>query len=199
MKTNTISLAFALVATLSISTLFATTLPVEDIIIGNTTASISINWNNLTQQTIHVKILNARQEVVMEESVKNQTEFINQYPVSDLPNGSYSLVITQKGRRITQPFSIQNGALKLSETDKKVKYFPVFSSKNNQFDVSVFLNYSGMIAVNVLDENKNKIFTQTFDNVSILHKRFSLDSAAEGLYKIEVMAGDEMFYFSMVK
>jgi hypothetical protein len=199
MKTHSISLAFALVATLSISTLFATTLPVEDIIIGNTTASISINWNHLTQQTIHVKILNARQEVVMEESVKNQTEFINQYLVSDLPSGQYNLVITQKGRRITQPFSIQHGALNLSETDRKVKYFPVFTQKNNQFDVSVFLSYSGTIAVNVLDEDKNKIFTRTFDNVSILHKRFSLDTAAEGLYKIEVMAGDETFYFSMVK
>jgi hypothetical protein len=199
MKANFIFLAFALVATLFISPLLATTLPVEDIHIGNTTESISINWDNLTQQTIHVKILNTGQEVVMEESVKNQTEFIKQYHVSDLPSGAYSLVITKKGSRITQPFSIQHGALKLSETDRKVKYFPVFSQKNNQFDVSVFLGYSGTIAVNVLDEGKNKIFTQTFDNVSILQKRFSLNSAAEGLYKIEVVAGDETFYFSMVK
>jgi hypothetical protein len=199
MKKYTFSFVSALVATLSFSTLFATTLPVEDIIIGNSKESISVNWNNLSQQIIHVKILNANQEVVMEESVKNQAEFVKQFHVTDLQNGFYNLVITKKGSRIVQPFSIQCGTLSLSEKDKKVKYFPVFSQKNNQFDVSVFLGYSGTVSVNVLDEDKNTIFTKSYDNVSMLHKRFSLDSAAEGQYKVEVIAGDETFYFSMVK
>jgi transposase len=199
MKLHKISPAFALVAILSISTMFANTLPVEDIIIGNTMQSISVNWDNLTQQTIHVKILNASQEVVMQESVKNQTEFMKQYQVSGLSNGHYNLVITKKSSRITQPFSIQNGKLSLSETDRKVTYLPIFSQKNNQFDVSVFLGYSGIVSVNVLDESKNKIFTHTYTDVSILHKRFSLDSVAEGMYKVEVIAGDETFYYSIVK
>jgi hypothetical protein len=83
--------------------------------------------------------------------------------------------------------------------DKKVTYFPVLKQKNNQFDVSVFLGYSGMITVNVIDENKNKIFAQSFTDVSMLHKRFSLNNAADGLYKVEVIAGDETFYYSIVK
>jgi hypothetical protein len=199
MKKYTFSLAFALVATLSFSTLFATALPVEDIIIANSTESISVNWDNLSQQTIDVKILNAQQEVVVQESVTNQTEFVKQYHAADLQDGAYNLVITQKGSRITQPFSVQNGALSLSEKDRKVKFFPVFSQKNNQFDVSVFLGYSGTVSVNVLDEAQNTIFTQTYDNVSILHKRFSLDTAADGLYKVAVVAGDETFYYSMLK
>jgi hypothetical protein len=199
MKAHTISLAFALVATLSISTLCATTLPVEDIIIGNTTESISINWGNLNEQTIHVQIVNARQEMVMEETVKNQTEFIKYYHVSGLQNGAYNLVITKKRSRITQPFSIKKGALSLSEMDKKVKYMPVFRQKNNQFDVSVFLGYSGTITVNVWAEGKNKIFTHTYTDVPMLHKRFSLDNTTEGIYKVEVIAGDETFYYSIVK
>jgi hypothetical protein len=177
----------------------ATTLPVEDIIIGNTTESISINWDNLSQQTIHVQILNANQEVVLEETVKNQTEFIKYYPVSALQNGAYSLVITKKRSRITQPFSIQKGALILSETNKKVKYVPVFSQKNDQFDVSVFLGYSGTITVNVLDESKHTIFTHSYTDVALLQKRFSLANTADGMYKVEVVAGDETFYYSIVK
>jgi hypothetical protein len=199
MKKHLISLAIALVAILSTSTMFATTLPFEDIIIGNTTESISVNWGNLTHQTIHVKIVNARQEVVMEEVVKNQTEFMKQYHVTALPSGCYNLVITQKSSIITQSFSLLHGALSLSEADRKVKYLPVFSQKNNQFAISVFLGYSGTITVNVLDADKNKIFTQTYDNVSILHKRFSLDSTADGMYKVAVIVGDETFYYSIVK
>ena len=199
MKTSTLSLALVLMTTLSFSTMFAATLPVEDITIANTTKSISVNWENLTQQTIHVKIINTLQEVVMEETVKNQTEFIKQYNVSDLQNGQYKMVITKKSSRITQPFIIQNGALALSERDRKVTYFPVLSQKNNQFDVSVFLGYSGTITVNVLDEDKNKIFAHSFTDVSMLHKRFSLNNAADGLYKVEVIAGDETFYYSIVK
>jgi hypothetical protein len=199
MKTSTLSLALVLMTTLSFSTMFAATLPVEDITIGKTTESISVNWKNMTQQTIHVKILNAKQEVVLEEMVQNQTEFIKQYVVSDFQNGEYNLVISKKSNRITQPFSIQKGALILSGMDKKITYFPILSQKNNQFNVSVFLGYSGTITVKVLDEDKNKIFAQSFTNVSMLHKRFSLNNVADGMYKVEITAGDETFYYSIVK
>jgi hypothetical protein len=199
MKTIKYYFAIVLMTTLSISTMFAATLPVEDIIIGNTPESISVNWDNLTQQTIHVKIVNANQEIVKEEIVKNQTEFVKKYEVSTFLNGAYNLVITKKSSRITQPFSIRNGTLSLKESDKKVTYFPVISQKGNQFDVSVFLDYSGAITVNLLDENKNKIFTQTYDNASTLHKRYNLNNIAEGMYKVEVITGDETFYYSFVK
>lgn len=199
MKAHLISLAIALVATLSISTMSANTLPVEDILIGNTSESITVDWNNLTEQTVHVKIINANQEVVMEESVKNQTVYTKKYYVADLQNGQYNLVIVKKSSRITQPFSISHGKLSLSETEKKVKHFPVVTQKNNHFDISVFLGYNGTVSVNLLDESKNKVFTQTYDNVSMLHKRFSLGNIAEGLYKVEVMAGNETFYYSIMK
>lgn len=199
MKTYTFFLALVLSTTFSISTMFANTLPVEDITIGNTTESITINWDNPTQQTIHVKIIDARQEIIMEETVKNQTDFMKYYPIADLQNGHYNLVITNRSNRITQPFSIENGTLNLSETDRKVKYIPAVSQKNNVFDVSVFLGYSGTITVNLIDEDKNKIFTQTYTNTSILHKRYNLANTAEGNYKVEVIAGDETFYYSIVK
>ena len=199
MKNYTIFIALVLMTNLSISNLFATALPLEDITIGNTTESIFVNWNNLNQQTIHVKIVTANQEVVIDETVKNQTELMKQYNVSTLENGSYNLVITKKNSRITQPFSIENGQLKLSENDKKVKYLPVFTQKNNQFDVNVFLGYVGTITVNVFDEDQHTVFTQAYTDVSFLHKRFSLNNTAEGVYKIAVTAGDETFYYTFIK
>ena len=199
MKTHTIFLALVLSASFSISTLFANALPVEDIKIGNTTESITVNWDNLTQQTIHVKIIDAHQEIVLEETVDNQTDFMKQYAITNFQDGQYNLVITKRSCRITQPFSIENGKLNLFETEKKVKCFPIVSQKNNVFDVSVFLGYSGTITVNLVDEDKNQIFTHTYTDISIVHKRFNLANTAEGNYNVAVVADDETFYYPIVK
>jgi hypothetical protein len=199
MKTVKFFSAYALIAILCVSTTCANALPLDDIIIGNTTESVSVNWKNLGKQTVHVKIINENQVVVMDEKVKNQVEFLKQYRVTTLPSGRYNLVITKEKSRITQPFSVQNGELSVLETDKKVKHFPTFSQKNGSLSINFLLGYYGTITVKVLDDYGNTVYSQKNENAFCLHKSYNFDRAERGTYKVELVADGEVFSYLMSK
>jgi hypothetical protein len=199
MKTIKFFLAVAFIAILSISTTYANTLPVDDVIISNTTESVVVNLGNVGNRAVMVKIVNESQETLMTETVKNTSDFIKKYNVAALPSGHYNMVILRPNSRVTQPFSVQNGELSLSELDKKVTYFPAFTFKNDQLDVNVFLGYYGMITLNLLDDDGNKIYTDKSPNVEKLHKRYGFSGVSHGTYTVEVIAGDETFYYSILK
>jgi hypothetical protein len=197
MKTIKFFAAFALVAILSTQTLVARNLPFDDVIISSATESVSLNLSNVGARAISVKIVNDNQEAIVTERVENKTTFLKKYDVTTMPSGHYTMIITKENSRITQPFSVQKGILSLSETDKKVKYFPAVYFKNDNMDVNAFLGYYGTITVNVLDEDGNTVFTQKNDNVEVLHRRYNIRDLTSGTYKIEVVAGGETFNYSI--
>jgi hypothetical protein len=199
MKTIKFFFILAFVAILSVSTTYANSMLVDDVIISNTTAAVVVNLGNVGESTISVKIVNDAQEAVMTETVKNTPDFIKRYNVAALPNGQYALVILRVNSRITQPFSVQNGEMNLSELDKKVRYFPAFAFKNDQLDVNIFLGYYGTITVNLIDDDGNKVFSDRNKKTEKLHKRYGFSGVSRGTYTVEVIAGDEAFYYSISK
>jgi hypothetical protein len=199
MKTIKFFVTIVLFSILSVSTTYAEKMPVDDVIISNTTAAVVVNLGNVGKNVITVKIVNDAQETMMTESVKNAADFIKRYNVAALPSGQYSLVISRLNSRITQPFSVQNGELSLSELDKKVKYFPTLAFKDDKLDVNVFLGYYGTITVNLINDDGNKIFSDRNKKVDKLHKRYGFSGVSRGTYTVEVLAGDEAFYYSMLK
>jgi hypothetical protein len=199
MKTIKFFAAFALVAILSTQSLVARNLPFDDVIISSSTESVSLNLVNVGTRAISVKIVNDNQEAIVTERVENKTNFLKKYDVTTMPSGHYTMIITKENSRITQPFSVQKGVLSLSETDKKVKYFPAVYFKNDNMDVNAFLGYYGTITVNILDEDGNKIFSQKNDNVEVLHRRYNIRDLTSGTYKIEVVVGGETFNYSILR
>jgi hypothetical protein len=198
MKTIKFFAAFALVAILSMPTLFARDMPFDDIIISSATEAVSLNLGNVDSRAISVKIVNEAQQSIVNETVKNKSNFLKNYAVTTMPSGHYTMIVTKENSRVTQPFSVQKGVLTLSETDKKIKYFPTVYFKNNTMDVNAFLGYYGTITVNILDDNGNKVFSQKNDNVVVLHKRYDVGDLSS-TYKVEIVAGDETFNFSILK
>jgi Fimbrillin-A associated anchor proteins Mfa1 and Mfa2 len=199
MKTMNFFAAFALVATLSTQSLFANDLPFDDVIISGATEAVTLNLGNVDSRTISVKIVSEDQETIYTENVKNEPKFLKKYNVAKIPSGNYTLIITKENSRVTQPFSVQNGVLSLSETDKKVKYFPNVYFKENTMDVNAFLGYYGTITVKVFDEEGNIVFNQKNENVVNLHKRYNVGELPIGTYAVEVVAGDETFSFSILR
>jgi hypothetical protein len=199
MKTIKFFVTIVLFTILSVSTTYAKKMPVDDVIISNTTAAVVVNLGNVGKNVITVKIVNDAQETMMTETVKNAADFIKRYNVAALPSGQYSLVVSRINSQITQPFSVQNGELNLSELDKKVKFFPTLAFKDDKLDVNVFLGYYGTITVNLINDDGNKIFSDRNKKVEKLHKRYGFSGVSRGTYTVEVIAGDEAFYYSILK
>jgi hypothetical protein len=199
MKTIKFLGAFALVAILSITTISATPTGTYDVVLGAATTSVTVNLTKIKHQIVTVKILDANDNTLMNETIKDKADVIKKYNMTQLADGSYEMIITKEGSRINQPFSIKKGSVVLSETDKKETFFPVFRLKNDQLNVDAFLGHYGKITVSILNEEGNKVFTQTDDNVYMLHKSFDVSKLFHGNYKVEVQVGNEVYYYDLNK
>ncbi len=199
MKTIKFLFAFALVAILSITTISATPTGTYDVVLGSVNTSVTVNLTKIKHQIVTVKILDANDNTLMNETIKNKADVIKKYNMTQLANGSYEMIITKQSSRINQPFSIKNGNVMLSETDKKETFFPVFTLKNDKLDVNAFSGHYGKITVSMLNEEGNKIFSETSDNVFLLHKRYDVSKLFHGNYKVEVLVGNEVYYYDLSK
>ena len=199
MKSLKFFVAFALVAGLSIQAVSATPPGLYDVIFGSVSTSLLVKATNVQTQTMNVTILNANEDILVNEDLKNKADFTKQYNVAQLPDGSYQLVITKPNARITQPFYLESGYVQMSELEKKTTVFPVFVLRKEQLDVNVLSEKYGDILVNVLDDRDTPIFSDKITKTHLLHKRYDLTKLLHGNYRVEVIVNGEAFYYDLKK
>jgi hypothetical protein len=191
--------AFALVAALCIDTISATPTTPFDVIIGSAMTSVTVNLTNISKQNVTVQITNNDNRIVVLETLKKEKDGIKTYNMEKMEDGVYNLVVSKKGSRVKQPFSIQRGQVVLSETDRKETFFPVFRLNKDKLDVNAFTGAYGTITVKVSDVEGNSVYSDKNKNVYMLHKRYSVKDLPNGTYRAEIVMGDESFYYLFTK
>jgi hypothetical protein len=205
MKTIKFLSTFALAATLFVQTLSANNventfdLSGTTVKIASTSKTIIVNFGDVQKEEITIKILDGDENTLMSESVKNVKGFTKKYNMSRLDDGNYKMVITKTTIRTVQPFTIEDGIVKMSETEKKEKFLPVISFKDEKLDVNVLLgNYSNII-VKLFDNEGHEVMTDKYLAEFKLNKRYNLSNLQAGVYVAEVTAGDETFSYTISK
>jgi Secretion system C-terminal sorting domain len=193
-----------------VATLFATTLSANVIEntfdLSGTTVKISaaqkgilVNLGSVQKETVSIVIKDADENVLVNELVKETPNFLKRYNMSQMPNGAYTLTVTKKASRTVQPFDITKAGLTITELEKKEKFIPVVHFQKDKLDVNVLLGKYSNISVTIMDNEGRKVSTDKNYVVLNLHKRYNLADLPNGLYIVEVMAGDETFYQTIVK
>ena len=204
MKTQ-LFLVVALIATLFSQTTFANTNE-RNFDLGGTTVKISsveksviVNLGSVQKEEISIAIEDAFGNTLVTENVKNNDNFVKKYNVSKLEAGQYSITITKKTLRTVQPFTVSNEGVSMSDVEKKEKFIPVLVQNGNKLDVNVLLGNYNNITIKIVDNEGRSSFEERNYVVLTLHKRFDLSKLPAGAYVAEVTAGDETFYYSIVK
>ena len=204
MKTR-LFLILALVATLFTSNLTAGN--IENLMyLGETTVTISaepksiiLNLGNIRNEEITISIEDAIGNQLLNEKVKGTQLFVKKYNVAKLEDGNYNLIVTKKTLRTVQPFHVNNHSVEISQLEKKEKFIPVLNQKGNALDVNVLLGNYSNITVSIFDNEGRPVFEEKNYVVFDLHKRYDLSKLPAGVYMVEVMAGDETFYYPVQK
>jgi C4-type Zn-finger protein len=204
MKTQ-LFLVVAFIATLFTQTAFANTNE-RNFDLGGTTVkilsvekSVIVNLGNVQKEEITIAIEDAAGNTLVTESVKNNANFVKKYNVSKLEAGQYSITITKRTLRTVQPFTISIEGITMSDVEKKEKFLPYVIQNGNKLDVNVLLGNYNNITIKILDNEGRSSLDDTNYVVLTLHKRYDLSKLPSGNYVAEVTAGDETFYYSIVK
>lgn len=197
--------ALALAATLFTNTLSANV--IENIFdLAGTTVKISaaeksiiVNLGSVQKEVISIVIADSDNNILVSEMVKNKSNFVKRYNMSKLESGKYTLTVTKKTVRTVQPFEITTRSLVISTLDKREKFLPVVSFNKGKLDVNVLLGNYNNITVTIFDNEGHEVTKDKNYVVLDLHRRYNLSDLPNGIYVIEVMAGDETFYQTVVK
>jgi hypothetical protein len=204
MKTQ-LFLVVAFIATLFTQTAFANTNE-RNFDLGGTTVkilsvekSVIVNLGSIQKEEVLISIEDANGNTLVTESVKNNANFVKKYNVSKLEEGQYFITITKKTLRTVQPFTVSSNGVTMSDIEKKEKFMPVLVQNGTKLDVNVLLGNYNNITVRILDNEGHSSLEDKNYVVLTLHKRYDLSKLAAGSYVAEVTAGDETFYYTIVK
>ena len=173
--------ALALAATLFTNTLSANV--IENVFdLAGTTVKISaaeksiiVDLGSVKKEVITIVIADADKNILVSETVKNRSNFVKRYNMSQLERGKYTLTVTKKTVRTVQTFEITAKNLVIATIDKKEKFLPVVSMNKGKLDVNVLLGNYNNITVTILDNEGREVTKDKNYVVLNLHKRYNLD------------------------
>ncbi len=167
--------------------------------ISATDNALVVNLGSVTKEEITIKIEDAFGGTLLTEKVKDMPFFVKKYNVSKLEAGKYTLTVTKKTVRTVQPFDISATGVHIADIEKKEKFIPVVNLTDNKLDVNVLLGNYSNITVTITD-NEGRIVKQDKNYVVLdLHTRYDITQLPNGVYVVEVRAGDETFYHTIKK
>ncbi len=161
--------------------------------------SIIVNLGTIEKEVVSIVIRDNTGSVLVNETVKKTPNFIKKYNMSRLENGEYTMTVTKTTLRTTQPFKITTDGLVMTEMEKVEKFIPVVLLKNDKIDVNVLLKDYGNINVKIFDNQGLMVKQDKYPSALNLHKRYNISQLPNGVYVVEVTAGDETFYHTVVK
>ncbi len=194
----------ALAATLFTNTLSANVVESNFDLSGNVkisavNKSIIVNLGNVEREVVSIVIRDDKGTILVNETVKKIPNFIKKYNMSRLENGEYTLTITNTTLRTTQPFKITKEGIVMTELEKKEKYIPVVMLNKDRLDVNVLLDNYSNITVNIYDNQGLRVKQDKYPSTLNLHKRYNISQLPNGVYVVEITAGDETFYHTVAK
>lgn len=161
--------------------------------------SIIVNLGTIEREVVSIVIRDNRGSMLVNETVKKTPNFIKKYNMSRLGNGEYTMTITKTTLRTTQPFKITDDGIVMTEMEKVEKFIPVVLLNNNKLDINVLLKDFSNITVNIYDNQGIRVKQEKLENALKLHRRYNISQLPVGAYIVEVTAGDETFYHTVVK
>ena len=103
-----------------------------------------------------------------------------------LPNGTYSVVVTNSLRKVVQPILLSDAGAIIDEYRSKTYYRPYIDINESFVDVSLFNGRVATVEVNILDDNRQSIYTEKFEDVLTVERRYQFDKLPRGKYAISV-------------
>jgi hypothetical protein len=152
-----------------------------------------------------ITIIDAQQKTLIVEklkgvSVSDKQVLIDRYSKTlKMQDGQYTLVIKQKNSRISMPFTFDADKSKLVVTDKKGGYLPLLKVKDNHLDVNYFIGRYADVALKILDNNGDNIYSDTHINVCKVHQRYDISDLPYGTFTVQLTVGEDISSYVVTK
>lgn len=151
--------------------------------------SLIVQTNTWKSTKVNVQIKEASGVTILEETIKS-AKVGRKYNLKNLPDGVYTLEMSDDLKITSQDFYINNNEVVLS-SDINTIYKPFILVGKNNVDVNLMtLGQSALL--NITDKENNIVFAQKLDTTAV-HKRFDVSSLEGGTYSVNIAMNGRSF------
>lgn len=157
--------------------------------------SLIIQTNTWKSAKVNVQIKEATGVTILEETLIS-AKAGRKYNLKNLPDGQYTLEMSDDLRITTQNFYISNNEVVVAN-DINTIYKPFILTGDNNVDVNLMtLGKSALL--NISDKDNNIVFAQKLEATAV-HKRFDVSSLASGSYTVNIAMNGRSFTHEFTK
>lgn len=131
--------------------------------------TFKLYYKGLQQSDVKVSILDASDNVVFSEVIRKVEGFVRPYNFSNLPEGKYSIEISDKSGQYTEKVSYNKGKVDILANLVKV------SGTTDKYLLTIPNKQSEKINVRIVDDTNNVIYDQTEKIVNDFAKVYNLE------------------------
>ena len=145
-----------------------------------------------------IVLQDANAGVLMRESTGENRKYAKVLNLKNLPNGTYYVVIDSELKKMVQPLSLTDKGVKIYENRSRTYYKPFIKVDDQHIDLSMFNGRLADVSVTIYNNKSEEIFTETFENVLTVERRYLMKEFAYGKYTIEVNTPEDTYFKSFV-
>ncbi len=183
------------VASINASVKFLDTENVSTLELNTDGKALIINSKSSLNVSFTISVLDLKNGIVKSETIDPSVPLPKSINLTELPSGEYIIKIAQKKTYTIQKFKVEKGQVLLSESDKKLRFEPMFKFKNNLLDIMV-ANGDGDVFLRIINEKEEMIKEESYFGTKNFTKRFDLAGLSAGKYTVELNVDGVDFYYT---
>ena len=158
--------------------------------------TLQVTVAKTTDEAINISIETLNGTVIHEERTTQATT-LKKYDLHLLESGDYVLVVENGRTKTIQPFVLEFGSIKITESERTTKRLPQITQVTTGIDVRVYASKKTTVNVKIIDNQGISVFEESIDALGFA-KHYNLSKLPSGVYFVEVNADNEAQYSTIV-
>jgi hypothetical protein len=145
-----------------------------------------------------IMLQDANAVVLMKASTGEHRTYAKVLNLKNLPNGTYYVVIDSELKKMVQPISLQDNGVQVYENRSRTYYKPFIKVHEGYIDLSLFNGRLADVAVTIYNNKGREVFTETFENILTVERRYQMKKFANGKYTMKVKTPQDTYFKQFV-
>jgi hypothetical protein len=155
--------------------------------------SFVLNLKDNTAKKVRIQLEDANGHILLTQRINTMKKKAMKYNLNNLPDGTYTLSVSDKQAVLKNEVIIQDGTLNIEDEHGMFIYKPQINVKSNQVEFSLLQLNDTKTKIRILDATNNLVFSEDIKDVGSIHRRYDLSLLLNGKYLFTLETNDELF------
>lgn len=145
--------------------------------------SVDLTLNNVSKRT-HITFKDGHNNTLFEQTINEDGKFNKTFDLELLPDGDYTVEITNDVKTKILPLSISHDVVKVNNSEANEYYKPFVSEKEGKVYVNQFSPSHEPLYVAIYNNDNELVFEETLEGKMDMGKIYDFSKSFKGRYRI---------------